>query len=119
MSARARHRIDVHNLQQELVDAQDHVESLIADYQDAAEAEHRARAIYETKRARTLLAFPKGERSSEDIRKARVRGECWAEEDDWQHLVVNLEVVRRATRAAESRVDVIRTLIASERALLS
>ena len=118
MTARARHRINVHDLQGELVRSQDAVEELIEEYQNAAETENRARATWETARARTLLTF-RGERTSEDLRNAAVYAEHGALFEDWQHTKVNLEVVRRAARAAETRVEVVRSLVASERALMS
>ena len=126
MTARNRLKIDVHNLQGELVDAQDRLEELTDDYArlatEAAEAEAAWKAAYHRRMVELVdseAGIPRKDRTTVGERESLVMN---ATEDAHRlHLLrdAGLKANREALRTAQYRVDVVRTAIASERALMS
>lgn len=119
MSAEGRARIDLRDLQGALTTARDRVESLHGDYETAktkaAEAEH----AWKRHAAAVAVAIAdKGDRTSEDVRKARAIDQRPDLHERYLLTAARADIVHQGIISARADLDAIRTLIASERTLL-
>jgi len=120
VTARARQRINVHNLTGELVDAQDRLEDYTNDYAEAADHAAIAEAGYKSAYARAMLATVPNDGSRVPVadREAQAMVVSADELATWLICKARQDACRQGLLTARARQDSIRTLIASERALI-
>lgn len=119
MSAEARTRIDLRDLQGALSAARDRVESLHGDYETAKTEAAAAEHAWKRHAAQVTVAIAEGtERTSEDVRKARAVNLAPDLHERYLLTAARADIVHQGIISARADLDAIRTLIASERSLL-
>ena len=126
MSALARRRIELHDLSGGLVDAQDRLELLTEQYAEQADraamredAWKRAYHRRQVELAAEDAGKGKSDRRTVGERESIAMKATEAEHGAWLIAEAALSAGREALRTGRARQDAIRTLIASERALLT